>query len=170
MGLFDAYPIVNIRRNHGLEHATIHILSERYPNMSMVGRSDLTGFTLYGAVETDDVREATLAALQRMKAGETELAVHPRCGTIIAVTGIMTGLAAFLSMFLFGRSRSRLRLAVIPEVILASTIAALFAQPAGLLIQERFTVTGNPGDLAIQEITRSATQKMVVHRVTTVQP
>lgn len=170
MGIFDAYPIVNIRRNHGLEHATIHLLSEKHPHLSMVGRSDLTGFVLYGAVETDDVREAALEALSRMNAGEAELAVHPRCGTIIAVTGIMTGLAAFLSLLLFGRARKRLELAAIPEVILATTIAALFAQPMGLLVQERFTVTGNPGTLAIQEITRSATKKMVVHRITTVQP
>lgn len=170
MGLFEAYPILNIRRNHGLEHATIHILSEKHPKMSMVGRSDLSGFTLYGAVETDDVREAAVEALQRMKAGEAELAVHPRCGTIIAVTGILTGLAAFSSMFLFGRARDRLRLVVIPEVILASTIAALFAQPMGLLIQEKYTVTGDPGDLKIQEVTRSDHQTMVVHRVTTIQP
>ena len=169
MGIFDTYPIVNIRRNHGLEHATIHVLSEKHPHLSMVGRSDLSGFTLYGEVETDDVREASEEALRRMRAGEVGLAVHPRCGTIIAVTGVMTGLAAFLSMALLGRLQSKLRLASIPEVLLASTIAALFAHPVGLFVQEKYTVTGEPGELAVAEITCSQKQAMTVHRVSTTQ-
>ncbi|MEM7031835.1 MAG: DUF6391 domain-containing protein [Chloroflexota bacterium] len=170
MGLLDRYPIVNIRRNHGLEHATIHILSEKYPNLSMVGRSDLSGFTLYGDVDTEDVHEASQEALQRMQAGEESLAVHPRCGTIIAVTGIMTGLAAFLSMAVMGRLNSRLRVAALPEVLLAATIAALFAHPVGLFVQENYTVTGKPGTLTIREITCSTKQAMTIHRVATVQP
>ena len=41
------------RRNHGLEHATITILSQRIRGVSLVGRSTPNGFHLYGNVSTD---------------------------------------------------------------------------------------------------------------------
>jgi len=47
-----------IRRNHGLEHATINILSERFPNTTLIGRSDRQGFYLYGQVSTEALRQA----------------------------------------------------------------------------------------------------------------
>jgi len=169
VGLLNMYPIVNIRRNHGLEHATIHILSERNPHLSMVGRSDLSGFTLYGPVATEDVRYAAHEALRRLRAGQAELALHPRCGTIIATTGILTGLAAFLSVSVVGKPRQRFRWAAIPEAILAATFAALAAQPLGILLQEHFTVSGQPANLTITDIVRAPTKKMVTHRVKTTQ-
>ena len=167
MGLFDSYPIINIRRNHGLEHATIHVLSEKVSPLAMVGRSDLNGFTLYGQVETEDVYYAAQEALRRLQTGQAELAVHPRCGTIIATTGILTGLSAFLAVSTIGRPRDRIRWSAIPEVILAATFAALASQPLGMLVQERFTVSGKPGKLTITDVVRSSNDKVVIHRVKT---
>jgi hypothetical protein len=167
MGLFDIYPIVNIRRNHGLEHATIHVLSENNPNLSVVGRSDLSGFTLYGQVETEQIRYAAHEALRRLRAGETDLAIHPRCGTILATTGIMTGLATFMAVSISGKPRQRFRWTTIPEAILAATFAAVAAQPIGLLLQEHFTVSGQPGNLEIIKIVRAPNRGHVVHRITT---
>ena len=44
--------IARIRRNHGLEHATIHVLSEGHKRFSAQGNSDHRGFHLniYGDV------------------------------------------------------------------------------------------------------------------------
>ncbi|MFQ5577623.1 MAG: DUF6391 domain-containing protein [Anaerolineae bacterium] len=169
MGFFDIYPIINIRRNHGLEHATIHMLSERNPNLSLVGRSDLSGFTLYGAVDTEKVAQAAGEALQRLRGGQAELAIHPRCGTILATTGILTGLAAFMAISITGRPRKRFRWGTIPEAVLAATFAAIAAQPVGLMLQERFTVSGKPANLKITDIVRSPHPTMVIHRVNTAQ-
>jgi len=169
MGLLDLYPFINLRRNHGLEHATIHVLSERIPHLSLVGRSDLGGFTLYGNVSLEAVTEAAHEALHRLRGGQSELAVHPRCGTILATTGILTGLAAFMAIGVTGRPRKRFRWGTIPEAILAATFAAIAAQPLGLLIQEHFTVSGKPGNLQIVNITRSDGAGMVMHRVSTAQ-
>jgi len=169
MGLLEMYPVVNIRRNHGLEHATIHVLSENTPHLSMVGRSDLGGFTLYGEVETDEVAYASQEALRRLRAGQASLAVHPRCGTILATTGLMTGLAAFLAVSIRGEPNRRFRWAAIPEAILAATFAALAAQPLGMLLQEQFTVSGQPAALEISRITRSSNKGITVHRVSTSQ-
>ena len=167
MGLFDFYPIINIRRNHGLEHATIHVLSERVPNLSVVGRSDMGGFTLYGNISTDAVTDAAHEALRRLRQGHAELAVHPRCGTILATTGVLSGIASFAIISLGSNSRKRFRWETLPQSVMAATIAALAAQPLGLLLQEKFTVTGEPGSLEIVDITRSHTAQMTVHRVRT---
>lgn len=167
MGLLDIPPFINIRRNHGLEHATIHILSERNPGLSMVGRSDWRGFTLFGAVETDEVTYAANEALSRLRQGHSDLAIHPRCGTTIATTGILTGLAAFLAIGIAGASGRRFRWAAIPEAILAATVAAIAAQPLGLFAQEYLTVSGKPGELSISGIFPNPVQGLIVHRIDT---
>ena len=37
--IFDLQPISRVRRNHGLEHATIHLLNKKYPIVRMGGMS-----------------------------------------------------------------------------------------------------------------------------------
>jgi hypothetical protein len=169
MGFFDIPFIVRIRRNHGLEHATIHVLSEHHKRLSMVGRSDWSGFTLYGAIETDEVQAAVEEALHRLRRGEAHLAVHPRCGTVLATTGILTGLASFLAIGLDSNTRDRFRWSSLPTVLLVATGAAIFAQPIGLFLQEKFTTSGYPANLEIKRISLMSNSKVVIHRVDTVQ-
>ena len=75
--------IARIRRNHGLEHATIHVLSEGHKRFSAQGNSDHRGFHLniYGDVTGEEVAAAVAEAHRRPRAGERHLAVHPNCGT-----------------------------------------------------------------------------------------
>ena len=89
--------IVNrIRRNHGLEHATIHILSEGHKRFSAQGNSDHRGFHLniYGDVTEEEVAAAVAEAHRRLRAGERHLAVHPNCGTVLVTTAMLATLAA----------------------------------------------------------------------------
>jgi hypothetical protein len=170
MGFFDSAFITKIRRNHGLEHATIHVLSKRINNLSIVGRSDWKGFTLYGSVDTAEVRYAANEALRRLRSGEAELAVHPRCGTVLAVTGLLTALATFVAIGLDNREpHSRFRWSSIPAAILAATGAALLAQPLGMAVQQKYTTSGYPGNLQIRSITINPDAKVVTHRVETSQ-
>lgn len=169
MGLFDSPLVTKIRRNHGLEHATIHILSRRNANLSLVGRSDWGGFTLYGPVDTAEVKRAALEALERLRRGEGDLAVHPRCGTVLATTGLLTALAAFLAISIDGGARSRFRWSTIPAAILAATGAAILAQPIGMALQEKFTTSGFPGNLEITHISVNANKGIITHRVNTIQ-
>lgn len=169
MSLPNSSLITRIQRNHGLEHATIHILSRRNGNLSLVGRSDWNGFTLYGPVDTSEVKHAAQEALRRLRQGEAELAVHPRCGTVVATTGLMTGLAAFIALSLDRSPGGRFRWASIPGAVLAATLAAVVAQPLGLLLQERFTTTGQPGNLEIKNVSVNSTGNLITHRVETVQ-
>ena len=134
MSLFKLPSISRVRRNHGLEHATINVLIQRNPYLSLVGRSDGGGFHIVGHVETEDLDSAVREAYSRLQAGESELALHPRCGTMLATTGVFSGVAAFLVMGV-GRSRSRFRWAHLPEALIAATVAALLAQPLGIFLQ-----------------------------------
>jgi hypothetical protein len=172
-----ASPLLNMpyirktRRNHGLEHATITILSGRFPNVSMAGHSDADGFTLWGDVATEDVERATQEALQRMKQGESHLAVHPNCGTNLVTQGTLVSLAALAGSF--GTKRGlRDYWNRLPLVLILSMAAILFGQPLGMQLQEHFTTSGEPGAMQIKEITRRDTsnfsgEKIVTHRVRT---
>ena len=89
--------IVNrIRRNHGLEHATIHVLSEGHKRFSAQGNSDHRGFHLniYGDVTEEEVAAAVTEAHRRLRAGERHLAVHPNCGTVLVTTALLATVAA----------------------------------------------------------------------------
>ncbi len=83
-----------VRQNHALEHATMHILNRRYPYLRLMGRSSLSGFYLYGALDTQELADAVSEALLRLQQGERHLAIHPRCGTNLAVTSVLAGAAA----------------------------------------------------------------------------
>lgn len=169
MGLLDSPLIQRIRRNHGLEHATVHILNRRYGQLSLVGHSDWNGFTLYGPIDTSEVKQAAHEALRRLREGERDLAVHPRCGTVIVTTGIMTALAAFLAISIDGGPRQRLRWSSIPGAVLAATFAAILAQPLGLLLQERYTTDGDPGNMEIKRISLKPGANLIIHRIDTAQ-
>jgi hypothetical protein len=158
-------PIDRTRRNHGLEHATITVLSQKYRGLTLVGRSTPSGFYLHGAVSTDAVAEAAQEALRRLKAGEANLAVHPNCGTNFVVAGIAAGSAAFLGFL--GANNARHRLERLPMVALLCTAALIFAQPLGLVVQREVTISGDMRDLQIISITRRQDRNMVTHTVTT---
>ncbi len=97
-------PFSRLQRNHGLEHATLHMLAERHPHLSLAGHSDMGGFWILGNVETEDLRAAVNEALTRMQQGEHELSIHPNCGTNFVATGALAGLAAWTGMLGAGRS------------------------------------------------------------------
>jgi hypothetical protein len=164
MNLLDLPIISTIRRNHGLEHATVHVLLQRDPHLSLVGRSDWRGFSIYGEVGTDQLEAAVHEALERMRAGETELAVHPRCGTMLTTTGLLSGTAAFLTLGV-GRSRSRFRWNSLPETLLAATVAAVLAQPLGFLIQQYVTTSSDVGKLQILRVYQQRNGPVPIHRV-----
>src|SRR5512139_3584722 len=81
MNLLELPIILPTRRNHGLEHATIHVLAGARPGRSLAGRSTPFGFYLYGDVIADELLTAAQNALTRIRNGERHLVVHPGCGT-----------------------------------------------------------------------------------------
>lgn len=162
----DAYPIGQTRRNHGLEHATLHVLARRHPRLAFAGHSDPAGFWIIGAISAEEVRLAVDEALARLRSGEIGLAVHPNCGTNFVAAGTLAGLAGALSMFGVGQSR-RDKLERLPLAISLATLALLVAQPLGNLLQERVTTSGDASALEVLEIRSKPRRRLTAHRVLT---
>jgi hypothetical protein len=164
-------PIVRrTRRNHGLEHATIHILSSRIRNLQMAGRSTDSGFVLLGEADTSAVEAAVRDALRRMRGGEHSLAIHPNCGTNLVTAGFMVSMAAMVGTM--GASRRQLWNRM-PTVMLLAMVSLLVAQPIGMSLQRYITTDGDPGDLEVLSITKGQMRlplgdaPITVHRVVT---
>ncbi len=149
-----------IRRNHGLEHATIHMLTAKHQNFSAQGNSDHRGFSLnvYGDISEEDVRTAVDEAYTRMKAGEHHLAVHPNCGTVLLTTATMATVAAqtVFSMEQKRQKRPSVDFGVLfhalPSAILAVVVALIVSRPLGVQLQAQYTVDGNLGNLEVVRV------------------
>lgn len=164
--------IRRVRRNHGLEHATIHMLSKRIKNLSIAGRADGSGFYLYGEADTEKIREAAEEALRRMKGGEHKWAVHPNCGTGLVTSSLLTSIAAIVGLT-GTKDDTREVLNRLPLMMLLIIGALIVSQPIGLSLQEHITTLGEPGDLELGEVTRHETRMpfsskpVTIHRVNT---
>ena len=154
--------IGSVRRNHALEHATITVMLNKLGrDVRMVGRATGNGYYLYADVPTDLLEESTHEALQRLKSGEGHLAVSPLCGTNLAVAGALAGIASTLTL---GNGRRSERL---PNVILASMLAVLAAQPVGRLVQKHLTTSPDLSDTEIVGIKNSGRGGGTLHKVQT---
>jgi hypothetical protein len=152
--------ISRTRRNHGLEHATIHVLSQKKHGFSAQGNSTPNGFYLniYGDISEEEVTDAVHEAYNRMKKGEEHLAVHPNCGTVLLTTATMSALAAQATFSLEQRRQKsgKMNLSVLfnalPAAILAVTTMLIVSRPLGMALQQHLTTDGNLGDLEVIEI------------------
>lgn len=153
--------LANIRRNHAVEHATIHLLSARLPGTKLAGRSTSRGFYVYGDVPITLLEQAVREAVVRLRRGEHELALHPHCGTNLVAASTLAGFATALAMV--GRRRrwwDRLLAA------LAAALAALtVAQPLGYWLQEHVTTEASIPEADIVHIRRFSVGRMPVHFV-----
>lgn len=163
MNIRDIPFIARIRRNHGLEHATIHVLAQQNPRLRVMGRTTAGGFYLYGDLTIKEVRAAVEQALSRLQGGETHLAVHPHCGTNVATGGFLAGLCAFIALW----PRARRRLDQLPLAIMAATLAIIAAQPLGLILQAQVTTSSDVRNLIVKRITHRRQHRITVHHVET---
>ena len=153
--------ITRVKRNHGLEHATIHVLSESHKRFSAQGNSDHRGFHLniYGDVSAGEVEAAVAEAHRRLNAGEHHLAVHPNCGTVLVTTAALATLAAQTALAVenwreprAGRVRPASLFNALPGAMVAVVGALIVGRPLGVRLQERYTVDGDLGDLAVDSV------------------
>ena len=161
MSLLDFAPISSTRRNHALEHATIHILSRMLPQTSMAGRSTSRGFFIYGDLSTDALVEALQEAIRRMRAGEAYLAIHPNCGTNLVTTAVLTAGATMAA----SAGRGRHLIDRIPAGLLAALVAAFTAQFVGTLLQARVTTSADLGVVDVLTVERRQMGRRVWHWV-----
>jgi len=150
--------VLMLRQVHALEHATVWLLSNqevRLDQTSVVatdsewlgGLSCDRGFYLYGQVHLNDLKRAVQAALHRLRKGEWQLAIHPRCGTNVSVGVALTaGLAVGFSLLL-----PRAPLEQLLGLGLAAATATHLTPELGSWAQ-RYLTTAIPFNLAIEKI------------------
>ena len=163
--LLDYPTISRIRRNHGLEHATIHLLSAAKANRPLAGHSDAGGFWILGEVDTEELVETVTKALERLRTGERHLAVHPNCGTNFATSGVFAGLGAFLA--LGGARRFRNKLERLPLAAVFATLGLIISQPLAFRLQREVTTSGDPGEMKLLRVTKTFVGGRTAHRVET---
>src|SRR5512140_2078350 len=157
--------VLNTRRNHALEHATLHVLADKYPTRPMAGHSNPTGFFILGNVSTEDIRAAVQQALTRLRAGERELAIHAGCGTNIATSALVAG---SLAWFVLRGARSTLgRLVRLPLAIMFAVAGSVISQPLGPVVQSKITTDADMRDLQVLDVRPSMSGRMQAHRVLT---
>jgi hypothetical protein len=150
-----------IRQNHALEHATMHVLGELPKPLRLMGRSDWNGFTLYGDVDTQDVVRASEEAVARLREGDWRMAVHPNCGTNLAVGGVLASTVAYTTAVSIHGSRLGRAAAVVAAMVAAFAIA----RPLGLAVQQYVTTTCVLDGVRIRVLRREPKGRLVVHRV-----
>ncbi len=157
--------ILETRRNHALEHATLHVLATKYPTKPMAGHSNPTGFFILGNIPTDDVRWAVTQALTRLRAGESDLAIHAGCGTNIATSGLVAGTFAW---FVLRGGKSTLgRLLRLPLAIAFALVGLAVSQPLGPIVQSKITTDADMGDLQVVDVKPAMQGRVQAHRVRT---
>jgi hypothetical protein len=163
--ILDLPLILETRRNHALEHATIHILSAKYPERHLAGHSNPTGFFILGNITTDDLKSSVTQALTRLRAGESKLAIHAGCGTNFATTALLAGTLAWFP--LSGSKSLRRRLWLLPFAVAFGMLGYLLSQPLGPFLQAKVTTEADLGDLQIEDILPVRKRGVALHRVIT---
>lgn len=159
--ILDLPLILETRRNHALEHATIHLLSHKIPKR-MAGHSNPTGFFLLGDLSAQDIWAAATEAHTRLNSGESGLAIHPGCGTNMATTALLA--ATFAWFPLRGTKSTLWRLLLIPLALIFALIGYQLSKPLGPWLQKYVTTEAKLGSLQIVDI---IFVRKGVHRVIT---
>lgn len=165
-GLLNQDIPARIRSNHALEHATLHVLQEKGITGRLGGISDAGGFWIFGEAPTEAVLLAAQAGLGRLAKGETDLAVHPNCGTNFAVGSLAAGGLAWMSMMGTKGKFSR-RLRRLPLAVLMGLVGYQMAKPLGPKLQEQITTNADVSSMEILEVLRHDVMGNTVHRVST---
>jgi len=136
-----------VKQNHALEHATIVLLSRKFPEVRLAGISFAAGFFVFGDLPTEAILPAAQEALTLLRTTSPELAIHERCGTNLVVSGLLTGLSAMAV------ARMRRPYNTANNVILAATAALILARPLGLTVQRYVTTQTPNASMTIEKVT-----------------
>ena len=136
--------IVDTRRNHALEHATVALLLQKGVSPPMGGYSVPSGFLVWSRAPAQEISAVAGEALDLLRDGHHDLAISPYCGTNIAAGVVIGGLTASLL-----RRRGRGILPNLAAAAAAIAVASVLSRPVGDLIQRRFTTLADAGAMQI---------------------
>ena len=147
--VLDLPLILETRKNHALEHATLHLLARKYTT-PMAGHSNPTGFFLLGDIQTDDVIACANEARTRLNAGESGLAVPEGCGTNLVVATLLPATFAWIPL---REARSTFwRFWLIPFALILALFGYLLSRPLGPWLQKHITTEADLGNMQIVDV------------------
>ena len=152
-----------IRQNHSLEHATVTMLARALPRLAVSARSNTRGFTIFADLDVPLVERCCHEALARLRSGESHLAIHPNCGTNLAVGVSLVTLGTMLG---FASNHPRTRVVAAAASSLTGLAAA---RPLGELVQKYVTTLPDLKGVRVTEIFRRKLFGFTVVEVRTVQ-
>ena len=135
-----------IRKNHGLEHATVSLLLERGALTPIGGYSVPGGFIVWSKAAPEILIETAHDALELLEEGHSDLALSAHCGTNAVVAVALGGITAYLA----GRGRGIAP--IIRGTVLGLLVAKTLSQPIGKLIQRNVTVKSDPAGMEIRSV------------------
>ncbi len=136
------------RQHHALEHATLRILARQVADLDLVGGfSDPGGFVLFGNLTQSQVEVAVARAVEALREGQTELAIHPNCGTNLLTQAVLSLCLAYTVL----NFRRRLSLTAIVVALVGFVAISLFSKALGERLQE-FTTLADVRDRQVGEI------------------
>ena len=125
-----------MRRNHGLEHATVAVLrSRRGAALRVDARAATDGFYVYANVAEAELLSAADEALTRLQGGEWGLALSPNCTTNLAAGGVLAGLSTLALARRTGGWKGLL------EAVVLGLLSTAAAQPLGRWAQQHLTTS-----------------------------
>lgn len=145
--------VIQIRKNHALEHASIHVLETKYQKKCLSGYSIYNGFFLMGNLTIQEAKDAADLALARLQHGEKQLAIHPGCGTNLAVTGFCTAVGAMIT--LSGANSRKERWNRFSSLVSMSSLMVMISRPLGINAQKYITTDAEVSGLRIMGISAS---------------
>ncbi len=137
-----------LRKNHALEHATIHVLEKKHARKQISGYSIFNGFWLLGELKIQDIQESVDVAIARLRNGEKQLAIHPGCGTNLVVSGLCTAVGAIAVMA--GADSAKKKADRFPTLAAVSSLMIMLSRPLGFQTQKY--VTTDPDMTGLQVV------------------
>jgi hypothetical protein len=115
-----------------------------------------------GNFSTQDIWSNATEALERLRGGESGLAIHAGCGTNLATTTLLAGTLAWLP--LRGTKSTLWRILLLPIAIAFGVIGYTLSRPLGPWLQKNITTEAAMGAVQIIDI---IPVRNGVHRVIT---
>jgi hypothetical protein len=125
----------------------VNVIEENLGQCNLAGFAVKDGFKLrgIGAIAPETVYQAARIALNRLKGGEHDLAIHRRCGTSVMIARF---LASVITVVMFIGLRYFNLLAFVLALIAVNTLAV----PLGEFFQRHITTSTNVGDVIITDM------------------
>jgi Domain of unknown function (DUF6391) len=125
------------KRNHALEHGTIHFVHAKYGTFTGIGGRALRhGFRVSGARDPEDIRRAFHELVSLAPEERWRVVVAKKCGSMIVIAqgiGILSLLAILGFFVLMPPSKAALLTLLVGQLLLFLALR----RPLGFLIQKR---------------------------------